>query len=240
MNEAGVLPFERLELIDDRIPKSAALNMAVDEVLLGTLGQAPRLRVYRWEHPAVSMGCFDRAPPVLARWPEHQVVRRWTGGGIVEHGEDFTFSLFVPRSLALATIPASESYRLIHAAVAEALARVGCAGVSLQPATAREAVFISRACFENAVQYDLLVGTRKVAGGAQRRTRHGLLHQGSIQGGPTASAAGTQTWGVELAAALPKAFSTLIEARSLNAVELAAAGTIAAAKYGAPAWLRRF
>jgi hypothetical protein len=40
---------------------------------------------------------------------------------------------------------------------------------------------ISEACFANAVVADVLLGENKVAGAAQRRTRAGLLQQGSIQ-----------------------------------------------------------
>ena len=168
-------------------------------------------------------------------------MRRWTGGGIVEHGADFTFTLLVPRSLPLAMLAARESYRLIHAAVAIALARVGCAGACLQTDTARKAITVSGECFENAVQHDLLVGHRKVAGGAQRRTRDGLLHQGSIQNAATtAAAAAAQAWGAGLAAALPGVFGKQIETCSLNKADLTSARTTVSAKYGATAWLHRF
>jgi lipoate-protein ligase A len=40
----------------------------------------------------------------------------------------------------------------------------------------------SCSCFENPVRADVILEGRKVAGAAQRRARHGLLHQGSIQG----------------------------------------------------------
>jgi lipoate-protein ligase A len=36
-------------------------------------------------------------------------------------------------------------------------------------------------CFIAPVRNDLLANGRKIAGGAQRRTKRGLLHQGSIQ-----------------------------------------------------------
>lgn len=39
-----------------------------------------------------------------------------------------------------------------------------------------------RECFEAPVMHDVVVAGRKAAGGAQRRTKRGLLHQGSIQG----------------------------------------------------------
>src|SRR5260370_40010845 len=38
-----------------------------------------------------------------------------------------------------------------------------------------------RLCFANPVAADVMIDIRKVAGAAQRRTRIGLLHQGSIQ-----------------------------------------------------------
>ena len=46
---------------------------------------------------------------------------------------------------------------------------------------AEDAPKVSEACFANAVAADVLVNGRKIAGAAQRRTRAGLLHQGSIQ-----------------------------------------------------------
>jgi lipoate-protein ligase A len=38
-------------------------------------------------------------------------------------------------------------------------------------------------CFVNPVEHDLVDGAgRKIAGAGQRRTKHGLLHQGSVAG----------------------------------------------------------
>ena len=40
-------------------------------------------------------------------------------------------------------------------------------------------------CFVNPTKYDIMLGGRKVGGGAQRRVREGILHQGSLHfGGP--------------------------------------------------------
>ena len=233
MNAPSVLPFARLGLIDDPTPRAGALNMAIDETLLDGLGGDPLLRIYRWTRPVISMGYFDAFRPVIDQWPGREIVRRWTGGGIVEHGRDLTFSLLVPRALPLATLPAAESYRLIHLAVAAALERIGGPAPTFQ--TISQAVS-SRACFENPVTHDLLTSGRKIAGGAQRRTRRGLLHQGSIQSGTS----GQPTWIATLARALPGAFGLAIDLRSLTAAELPAAEALAAAKYGTPTWLRRF
>ncbi len=94
--------------------------MAMDEVLLRAAGQ-PLLRVYGWSAPAVSFGYFGRFAEVRRLWPARELVRRWTGGGIVPHGEDFTYTLVVPRGEPFAGRPAGETYRLIHEAVAAAM-----------------------------------------------------------------------------------------------------------------------
>lgn len=228
------LPFERLEWIDDPTPRAAVLNMALDETLLSGLGHDPLLRVYRWARRSVSIGYFDRAESVIRRWPDHDLVRRWTGGGIVEHGDDLTFSLLVPGSLILATLPVEASYRVIHGALAMALANNGGPATVFGSAAIAPASGGSHACFERPVKDDLLLAGRKVAGGAQRRTRHGLLHQGSVQN--IAEANGFTA----LARALPGAFARSVHQRDIRLAELTAAASLVKSKYGTEDWQRRF
>ena len=239
------LPFGELVVLDDFVPHPAALNMAVDEVLLDGLGSAAVLRCYRWSREAVSFGCFGKSAAVRADHPGAERVRRWTGGGIVEHGRDFTYTLLVPRAWPLAALPASECYRLIHGAVASALAAVGwqeieSASPARAPGDADAAPFL-KPCFANPVAHDLLVSNRKVAGGAQRRTRRGLLHQGSIQG----AAHDDLSWGSRwrdlrdsLAAALAR--KTGHAHCPVSAATLEAAHRLASSKYGNDAWTQRF
>ena len=228
--------FARLELIDDQRPQGAALNMATDEALLNGLADAALLRIYRWRRPAVSFGYFDRAEPVRLAYPGRDLVRRWTGGGVVEHGQDFTYSLLVPRTHPLTALRAEESYRLLHGMMAIAIAAAspelpvleasGASGGSGQT---------SRACFVNAVRYDLLLAGDKIAGAAQRRTRRGWLHQGSVQlPGETAALYG------RLRQTLPAALSAEVWPRDLRLGETAAASHLERIKYGTDAWERRF
>jgi lipoate-protein ligase A len=79
-----------LHLYDDPEPKAAALNMAVDEALLIS-ATAPILRFYRWRAPALSFGYFGRYAEVDNQAGGREIVRRWTGGGIVLHGDDLTY-----------------------------------------------------------------------------------------------------------------------------------------------------
>ena len=206
--------------------------MALDEVLLDGLGRLRAPAALPLGRTGGVAGIFRGGwLPSSSDWPGYDTVRRWSGGGVVEHGADLTFSLLVPRALALATLPAAESYRRIHEAVGHALARAGdCRGCNLQKAAVAKTAG-SRACFENPVAYDLLLAGDKIAGGAQRRTRRGLLHQGSIQGGFRAAFAGntltTPNWPPRCRAHSVRASSHAHAA----AVEIDAARSLAATKY---------
>jgi lipoate-protein ligase A len=218
--------FESLELVLDLVPHSAPVNMAIDEVLLHEISR-PLLRFYHWQRPSVSFGYFEAFAPIHAAHPDREPVRRWTGGGVVLHGEDLTFSLMVPRSDPFLELSTAESYRAIHECIAGILQQAGV-GAQIAPVHAPK---VSQACFENAAQFDLVLESRKVVGGAQRRNRFGLLHQGSLQA-------------MDLPESFPedlaRAFSLMIEKRGLSDSELSAAETLANAKYAMEAWLRKF
>jgi lipoyl(octanoyl) transferase len=215
--------FAQLTQVLDPEPHAAPMNMALDEALLAQATE-PQLRIYRWASPAVSFGYFGNYAPIAIAWPGREIVRRMTGGGIVAHGDDITYSLSMPEAHPVARLSARESYRVIHAALAAWLAGRGFAATLA--AGRRERV--GGACFENPAEADVLDGSRKLAGAAQRRTRQGLLYQGSIQGVPC-------EWRDEL----PQAFAGKVAVRDFSAVESRLAVDFASVKYGSPEWLRR-
>ncbi|HEX8312509.1 MAG TPA: hypothetical protein VF614_14400 [Chthoniobacteraceae bacterium] len=220
----GVL-FATLIHVADPESHSAALNMALDEVLLEST-DAPLVRIYRWARPAVSFGYFGKHAAVAEAYPDREVVRRWTGGGVVPHGEDLTYTLVVPREHSFFATPASDSYRLIHECIAGLFTDL--LEVRLTADAAREP---STVCFANPSQFDVLSGDVKIAGAAQRRTKLGLLHQGSIQGVALPA---------DAAERLPLLFSSAPEVRQLTAEELSLAEEIARSKYATEAWTRRW
>jgi lipoate-protein ligase A len=167
--------FERLALWVDPLPRHGPAQMACDEFLL-TRAAEPVLRIFRWDQSWVSIGYFISWQEAVATQPELPVCRRWTGGGVVVHDGDFTFSLAAPRSEAWAQLRPEESYRVLHVALAEALREAGS-----EAALFDDHARAGAACFAGPVRYDVMDGPRKVAGGAQRRTKRGLLHQGSIR-----------------------------------------------------------
>jgi lipoyl(octanoyl) transferase len=115
--------FTRLIWVIDETPHRAALNMAIDEALLLEGGDCPLFRAYHWLQRPVSIGYFSSWEQANALYPDREIVRRWTGGGVVEHGADFTYSLLLPSEAAPA--PNRDLYRETHAAIVGTLAAMG-------------------------------------------------------------------------------------------------------------------
>jgi lipoyl(octanoyl) transferase len=159
-------------------------NMALDTALLesAAASNVPVVRVYAWSHPAATYGYFQKVSEVADFTPLRPLVRRPTGGGVVPHDGDWTYSVIVPPGAPWWRMRALESYRRLHTWVAEALA---AAGVPAVLAPQRDPSGPGR-CFVGAEADDLLHQGRKIAGAAQRRNRLGLLIQGSVQPPPGA------------------------------------------------------
>jgi lipoate-protein ligase A len=153
--------------------------MALDEVLLESVIQLARpvFRVYAWSEPAATFGYFQRYSEVERMTRLRPLVRRPTGGGVVPHDRDWTYSLVFPPTHYWYSLSAVESYCRLHTWISDGFALLGLR-VELSTAVARQR---PRECFARVERSDLLMGGRKVAGAAQRRAKHGLLIQGSIQ-----------------------------------------------------------
>src|SRR5436853_7239892 len=105
--------FASLDVYHDIPSRSAALNMAIDEALLETAA-VPTIRFYQWDHPALSFGYFGRFADVANHSNDRDHVRRWTGGGIVFHGDDLTYLVVVPASEQAFSESSISIYEKIH------------------------------------------------------------------------------------------------------------------------------
>ncbi len=171
--------FEHLDVWCDAQPRSGAQNMALDQLLMESMANRPLLRVYHWSEPTVSFGYSLPYADAEVAFPDSGLtyIRRWTGGGVVDHRIDVTYTLVIPRANPLATMRGSGSYREIHKVLALALVELGV-DVQLISSDAGNG---ESACFDNPVAYDITDGlNNKVAGAGQRRNKQGLLHQGSV------------------------------------------------------------
>ena len=160
-------------------PGDYAYNMALDEALLNSaprLGH-PVLRFYSWTEPAVSFGYFQKYADIERMTPLRPLVRRPTGGGLVPHDADWTYSLAFPTGDAWYSLTATESYRRVHEWIQAAFAGLDLS-TTLAPACSKS---LPGQCFQGYEMFDVLWRGQKIAGAAQRRTRAGLLIQGSVQ-----------------------------------------------------------
>lgn len=210
--------FPHLQELCDKEPQNGPWHMAADEWLLHSMeaDHLPAVRFYRWQRPEVTFGYFLDEALVEQECPGWQRTRRWTGGGIVRHGEDVTFSLILPRGCPLAQASGHEIYAAIHQCIVSAwpweLEEIG-----LVPEAESENLR-AKVCFQAPVRADVIRHGLKVAGGAMRRTRRGLLYQGSIRAiGCTDHAEGRE----QLEAALRRQLAEEITLRSWNESERA-------------------
>jgi len=229
--------FATLSVQNDAVPHTAAMNMAIDEVLL-EMAAVPTIRFYRWRSPALSFGYFGEFSHVAICAAERDLVRRWTGGGIVFHGDDLTYSIVIPANDPVFDESSIAIYEKIHHALCRALNKIGTRAVVAQSVGPGEIVLSKHAavsasrynCFANPVHADVIMGGRKIAGAAQRRTRRGLLQQGSIQG---------TTTNTDLAETFAQALSTKCSEIEISEEVFQRAQELAQRKYGTGSWLRK-
>lgn len=209
--------------------RSATLNMAVDEMLLYSQslpGALPTLRFYGWEGPALSVGYFQDVRKMADRAKGVPVVRRLTGGGMVRHGNDLTFSLLLPYPNPFFSGEVKESYLKVNEAL---LAGLKDSFNGLDFADCKNLPSGrggDRVCFESPSCYDLMIGKKKVVGASQRRLSGAVLHQSSIflEGDRRALAD-------RIAKGFEKKWGLMFEEKPLSRKELDAARRIEAERY---------
>jgi lipoyl(octanoyl) transferase len=161
---------------------TAQYNMAIDEALLNCFkeGDMPIIRFYGWED-SLSFGRFSTLSNSLNM---HKVksenipcVRRMSGGGILVHGGDLSYTLIIPRDWLMG-VGIKESYRYLCGFLISLYKKLGLQahfGCDLQLDEIRSDV-----CLAGREAYDIVIKDKKMGGNAQRYTRHTLFQHGSI------------------------------------------------------------
>lgn len=161
------------------------VNMDLDRALLKNLKGTPILHLYDWDGPAATHGHFIKPEQHLnlkqAQAHGLRLGKRPTGGGIIFHVSDYAFSLLVPASHSLFSENTLENYQMVNQCVKSAVQTFleqapDLLPVDPTPIDASTAHF----CMAKPTIYDVMLGSYKIAGAAQRRTKQGFLHQGSI------------------------------------------------------------
>jgi len=156
--------------------------MALDAALLSAAERdaACTLRLYAWDPPTLS---FGRNEPALRRYDRAAiaarglaVVRRPTGGRAVWHHREVTYAVAAPSS-AFGSL--RDTYREIHAMLADALTSLGAA-VLLAADRPADGVGAG-ACFASAAGGEVVaLRGGKVVGSAQVRGDGAFLQHGSV------------------------------------------------------------
>ena len=211
--------FTRILFWDDPCPRSPAEQMACDEALAAVM-EAPVLRTYRWAEPAVTFGYSQRLQNIQNLAHGRPVMRRWTGGGTVFHGDELTLGLAFPAAAAITSLTSAQIYQAIHEALLPAIRQI----LPDAKLVALEDCRCGPVCFESPVAYDIISGSHKILGGALRRSRQGVLYQGSLHASVPP---------ISLAEALAH---EVLPLENLPALEKYAAALVNQ-RYGDPAWL---
>ncbi len=173
-----------LQIFDTGI-SSADENMSFDAKLLETLDpySDPILHLYDWEKPSATFGYFIRPEEHLNLKNGGQIdlAKRPTGGGIIFHIWDLAFSFLMPIEHPHFSLSTLKNYEFVNRVVLEVVKSY----FSLKPSLILEEVpSIGEACrhfcMAKPTQYDVVFEGVKIAGAAQRRSRLGYLHQGTI------------------------------------------------------------
>lgn len=171
----------------ERQAASARANMEMDSQLLEGLGdqEKPILHLYAWERESLTFGYFMK-PEELLNLEEAEKrgidwARRPTGGGTVFHLWDLAFSVLIPAKSPLFSTNTLDNYNLINRVVKDVVKEFIGGEISLTP---DDAPFsdptCTHFCMARPTKYDVMLQGKKIAGAAQRKTKEGFLHQGTL------------------------------------------------------------
>ncbi len=180
--------MKNLEVIDSGV-KYAHLHMSFDHELLNNLqnSKTPILHFYDWMQDTATYGYFVDPQKYLnmdaVKKHRLELAKRPTGGGIVFHLTDFAFSILLPSTHPNFSLNPMENYSCINGLIKEAILKFSGTSSKVDLLHVDHSEKTSDAknfCMAKPTKYDILLGGLKIGGGAERLTKFGLLHQGTI------------------------------------------------------------
>lgn len=163
-------------------------NMAFDEAILrgyqmGISG--PTLRLYGWHPHAISIGYAQDPAKLLdtelCRKDSIRFVRRITGGGMIMHQDELTYSLVCSKEDLKIPARVISSYKIISSFLVSFYKNLGIDAAFACDKVSGEALGRpADLCFSSKEKYDITVSGRKIGGSAQKRVKDIIFQHGSI------------------------------------------------------------
>ncbi len=173
-------------IIIEEKPNSPSLNMAIDEALFNYVQKNKELsilRFYRWEKPTLSIGYHQKVREVanidFLREKGIELIRRITGGKVVLHDDEVTYSFSSSASFLAENKSVIESFHLISSALIEGL-KILRIYARLSSRKYEGLYKTNLPCFSYPTGNEIVVNGRKLIGSAQKRTKDALLQHGSV------------------------------------------------------------
>jgi lipoate-protein ligase A len=157
---------------------SAKANMDFDKSLVENFDGTPIFRLYSWEENSFTIGRFQKLEEIqnIQKFGTNYA-RRMTGGGLLLHGFDVSYSLVIPITL-LGNKSVKESYEYICSFILDFYKKIG-----LHVEYAKDIdISLSKSffCQDGFEAYDMITQGKKIGGNAQRRTKELIFQHGSI------------------------------------------------------------
>lgn len=163
---------------DDK--NNAKVNMSIDDTLLSSFKENdnPILRVYNWTNSFTVGISQDVLNYTLYNDFNGDCAKRITGGGVLFHGHDLSYSLVIPAPL-LGELNIKKSYEKICSFI---LIFYKNLGLNAKFAKDDENVELSKSeyCQVGFEAYDILINGKKIGGNAQKRSKKFIFQHGSI------------------------------------------------------------
>ena len=167
--------------------ESAASNMALDEKIFKRYLEdgIGVLRLYRWRNPSFTYG-FSQSPEsqidlAACAVDGVGVAKRITGGGILFHDDEITYSFVCSKSDLGEPQKVFVDYRNICGFLLHFYQSLGlAAGFALESGGFKDRSTPHELCSAAHEKYDIVIGEKKIGGNAQKRNRQAIFQHGSI------------------------------------------------------------
>ncbi len=171
-------------LILENEPGIGSYNMAVDDYLFENLGNEPKtfIRFYSWKRPTLSIGYSQKIREALdlefCQKNEIDIVRRITGGKLVLHYREVTYSICSSDTETF-TSSLSKSFKMISNALIKGLKELDIPAYLAEDDQASYSRS-SLPCFSYPAKNEIKVKGKKIVGSAQKRISYKFIQHGSI------------------------------------------------------------